>query len=216
MKRLFNRSPHYIIFITLIIAACTFPAYRPQFAAGYEEKGIASWYGPDFHGKPTSSGEIYDMYDLTAAHKLMPLGTIARVKNIGNGRSVVVKINDRGPFVAGRIIDLSYSAANSIDMVREGTTTVEIEVLKWGEILTDFTVQVGAFVVEENAQRLRSRLSRKYPDVYIVLYETNDKRFYRVRVGITKELRDAEELAEALTDEGFATFITRKDMKKTE
>ncbi len=153
------------------------------------------------------------MYDLTAAHKLMPLGTIAKVKNIGNGRSVVVKINDRGPFVAGRIIDLSYSAANSIDMVKDGTTTVEIEVLEWGEVLTDFTVQVGAFVMEENAQRLRSRLSRKYPDVYIVQYETNDKRFYRVRVGVTKELRDAEELAEALNDEGFATFITRKDVK---
>lgn len=216
MKRLFNLSPHYIILISFIIAACTFPVYRPPYAAGYVEKGVASWYGPTFHGKPTSSGEIYNMYDLTAAHKLMPLGTIARVTNVGNGRSVVVKINDRGPFVAGRIIDLSYSAANSIDMVRNGTGTVEVEVLKWGEVLTDFTVQVGAFVMEENAQRLMSRLSRKYPDVYIVQYETNDKRFYRVRVGVTKELRDAEEIAEALTDEGFSTFITRKDVKKTE
>ena len=213
MKRSSNLSPFFIIVLTFIISACTLPVYRPPYAAGYVERGVASWYGGDFHGRPTSSGEIYNMYDLTAAHKLMPLGTIAKVTNMGNGRSVVVKINDRGPFVEGRIIDLSYSAAESLDMVRGGTTSVEIEVLKWGEIITDFTVQVGAFVMEENAQRLRNRLSRKYPDVYIVQYETNAKRFYRVRVGLTKELRDAEQLAGALSAEGFYTFITRKDVR---
>ncbi len=213
MKKSYNLSPLFIVVLTIIISACTLPVYRPPFAAGYVERGVASWYGGDFQGRPTSSGEIYNMYDLTAAHKLMPLGTIAKVTNVGNGRFVVVKINDRGPFVEGRIIDLSYSAAESIDMVRGGTTSVEIEVLKWGEIITDFTVQVGAFVMEENAQRLRDRLARKYPDVYIVQYETNEKRFYRVRVGLTKELRDAEELAEALSSEGFYTFITRKDLR---
>lgn len=213
MKKSYKLSPLYIFIFTLIISACTLPVYKPTYAAGYVEKGIASWYGADFHGRPTSSGEIYNMYDLTAAHKLMPLGTIARVTNLENGRYVVVKINDRGPFVGERIIDLSYSAAESIDMVRNGTSNVEIEVLKWGEIITDFTVQVGAFVLEENAQRLRNQLSQRYPDVYVAPYETNDKKFYRVRVGVVKEIRDAEGLAGELSAEGFSTFITRKDVK---
>ncbi len=211
MKRSFNLRPLIILITSIIISSCTLPVYREPYAPGYIERGIASWYGEDFHGRPTSSGEIYDMYGLTAAHKLMPLGTVAKVTNMKNERSVTVKINDRGPFVDGRIIDLSYSAAAALDMVESGLTPVEIEVLKWGEKVTDFTVQVGSFVSEENALRLKTRLGQKYPEVYIVPYLTNDMKFYKVRVGPMKELREAQQLVEDLSADGLVTFVTRKD-----
>ncbi|MCC7203387.1 MAG: septal ring lytic transglycosylase RlpA family protein [Nitrospirae bacterium] len=211
MERSF-KIPHLFIFIVaLVVSSCTLPAHRSPYAAGYVERGIASWYGEDFHGKPTSSGEIYNMYDLTAAHKLMPLGTVAKITNLENDQSVVVKINDRGPFVDGRIIDLSYSAAREIGMAEKGLSRVEIKVLKWGESLTDFTVQVGSFELEENAIRLKEKLNRRYQDVYIKTFGTKDKQFYRVRVGSTKDIKRAEYLAEKLSEEGFSYFITRKD-----
>lgn len=97
------------------------------------EIGIASYYGKEFHGKKTASGEIFDMYKFSAAHQDYPLGTIVRVTNLSNGKSLVLKINDRGPFLKGRIIDLSYAAAGELDFVLEGTTTVKIEVLIWGK-----------------------------------------------------------------------------------
>ena len=200
-----------LIIIALFVSSCTLSAHRQPYAAGYVERGIASWYGEDFHGRPTSSGEIYNMYDLTAAHKLMPLGTIAKITNLENDRSVVVKINDRGPFIEGRIIDLSYSAAREIGMAEKGLSRVEIEVMKWGEKLTDFTVQVGSFEVEENAQRLMAKLNLKYKDVHIKTYESKEKQYYRVRVGSTMDIQTAESLAEKLSGEGYSFFITRKD-----
>jgi rare lipoprotein A len=101
-------------------------------ASGFVERGVASWYGPDFHGHNTSSGETYDMYAMTAAHKTLPLPCYARITNLANGRSVVVRINDRGPFVANRIVDLSYSAALRLDLVRTGTGFVELRALEPG------------------------------------------------------------------------------------
>jgi rare lipoprotein A len=98
-------------------------------AAGYHERGVASWYGPDFHGLRTATGERYDMFAMTAAHKTLPIPCYARVTNLDNGRSIVVRINDRGPFVANRIIDLSYSAASKLDMIRNGTAFVQVEAL---------------------------------------------------------------------------------------
>jgi rare lipoprotein A len=110
--------------------------YYPFIAnIGDDFEGTASWYGPDFHSKKTSNGEIYDMYDMTAAHKTLPMNTVVRVDNLENGKSIIVRINDRGPFVRGRIIDLSNKAANEIDMVRKGTAKVKITVLGYnGEI----------------------------------------------------------------------------------
>jgi peptidoglycan lytic transglycosylase len=107
-------------------------------ADGYLERGVASWYGPSFHGGNTSSGEAYDMYGMTAAHKTLPLPCYARVTNLANGRSVVVRINDRGPFVANRIIDLSYTAAAKLDMLRDGTAMVEVRTLEPGGSGTQF------------------------------------------------------------------------------
>jgi rare lipoprotein A len=103
-------------------------------AAGYVERGTASWYGPGFHAERTSSGEPYDMYGMTAAHKTLPIPVVARVTNLRNGRSVVVRINDRGPFVGQRIVDLSYAAAWKLDMLREGTAPVELRVLSPGTV----------------------------------------------------------------------------------
>lgn len=99
----------------------------------FVERGVASWYGPDFHGHNTSSGEVYDMYAMTAAHRTLPIPCYARVTNLSNGRSVVVRINDRGPFVANRIIDLSYSAASRLDIVRTGTAFVELRTIGPGD-----------------------------------------------------------------------------------
>ena len=102
-------------------------------ADNFVERGVASWYGPDFHGHNTSSGEVYDMYGMTAAHRTLPIPCYARVTNLGNGRSIIVRINDRGPFVANRIIDLSYSAATRLDIVRTGTAFVELRTLTAGD-----------------------------------------------------------------------------------
>ena len=112
--------------------------YYPVVASvGDRFDGIASWYGPDFHAKKTSNGEIYNMYAMTAAHKTLPMNTVVRVDNLDNGRSTIVRINDRGPFVAGRIIDLSNKAAHEIDMVRKGTARVKVTVLGYNGLIDD-------------------------------------------------------------------------------
>lgn len=211
MKRFFKTRIFFIFIFSMILSSCSLPVSREPYAQGYIERGIASWYGEEFHGRPTSSGEIYDMHALTAAHKLMPLGTVAKVTNLENGRSVTVKINDRGPFIDNRIIDLSYGSAGAIDMVETGLAPVEIEVLKWGERISDFTIQVGSFAIQENAIRLKNRLEQKYADVYIIPYDKDDMKFYRVRVGIMKDIKEAEQLAGELSATGLVTFITRKD-----
>ena len=137
-------------------------------AEGYLERGVASWYGPTFHGGNTSSGELYDMYAMTAAHKTLPMPCYARVTNLKNGQSVIVRINDRGPFVANRLIDLSYTAAAKLDMIQGGTTLVEVRALT-PDVPDELTrsaespppalyVQAGAFADRENAQRTLARL----------------------------------------------------------
>jgi rare lipoprotein A len=169
-------------------------------AEGYRERGVASWYGPTFHARPTSSGEPYDMYAMTAAHKTLPIPAYVRVTNLGNGRSVVVRVNDRGPFVANRIIDLSYTAAHKLDMTRAGTAVVEVEVITPGTL--DATargatpapvpqilpapviyLQAGAFGVSANAQQLAERLRREGIESVRVLEPDATSSLYRVRVG---------------------------------
>jgi rare lipoprotein A len=120
------------------------------------EEGLASWYGGKFQGRLTSSGEVFDTNLLTAAHKTLPFGTLVRVTNLANGRSAVVKINDRGPFVEGRIIDLSRAAAEQIDMVGTGTARVSVEVLSFTS--NRFAIQVGAYALERNAEKVRKHL----------------------------------------------------------
>jgi rare lipoprotein A len=180
----------------------------------FMEEGNASWYGNPFHGRRSSNGEVYDMNKLTAAHRTLPFDTLVRVTNLNNGKSTVVRITDRGPFVANRIIDLSQAAAREIESIGPGVVPVRIEVLSSGIDPESgyFTVQIGAFRDRSNAERLRDRLSATYSPIFIVQYDTSDGPFYRVRVGKAAGESAVRELSQKLHDsEGFATLIFRLD-----
>ena len=183
-------------------------------ADGYLERGVASWYGPTFHGGNTSSGELYDMYAMTAAHKTLPLPCYARVTNLRNGRSVVVRINDRGPFVANRLIDLSYTAAAKLDMIREGTTLVEVRALTPAvpDALTRTAaqpppalyVQAGAFADQQHAQRLLARLQAAgLRRAFIALPLQTGAQLYRVRLGPVDSVAQFDELTTRLNALGI-------------
>ena len=197
-------------------------------ADGYAEEGIASWYGPDFHGRKTSSGEIYNMNAFTAAHKTLPMHVSVRVTNQANGKQCVVRINDRGPFVKGRVIDLSYGAAQQIGMVGAGTAAVRVETLGYREpgprgtppvytqpdsyIAGPFTVQVGAFAMPQNAQRLAEELRATYGDASVVESWVNGQLFHRVRVGLYQSMEEAEKARLAFEEKGMHnSFVVAKD-----
>jgi rare lipoprotein A len=193
--------------------------YQPlPHSEGFRQRGLASWYGRDFHGKKTSNGESYNMYAMTAAHKTLPLGTYVRVHNLENNRSIVVRINDRGPFVRGRIIDLSYTGAKDIGIVGPGTARVEVVALGRRDpsaassgttyIQDDyysgnFTFQIGAFLDRENAEKLRRKLDRTYKNAHISEYDNGVNTFYRVRVGKVSTLEQAAEYEAYLIQNGF-------------
>ena len=176
---------------------------------GFSEKGIASWYGTKFHGRRTSSGEPYDMYAMTAAHKNLPLPCYVRVTNLRNGRQAVVKVNDRGPFHENRIIDLSYAAATKLGILAQGTGFVEIEVIdprrprkdnmkesRPNGIPRELFIQVGAFSQLENAEQLRHRLRLSLSQqIRIQPTESRGRRMYRVQVGPIQDVTDADALA---------------------
>jgi peptidoglycan lytic transglycosylase len=177
---------------------------------GTVQVGTASWYGPGFHGNPTSSGEIYDQNELTAAHQTLPLGTRVAVTNLQNGRTVEVRINDRGPFVDGRIIDLSYAAARNLGMIGPGTAPVRIQVL--GSVSRSlqaaaFAVQVGAFADRDNALRLKASLQRRFDDVRVATLNASGGHYYRVRVGRFARRADAVAVARSVTPLGLPAII---------
>ncbi len=183
-------------------------------AEGYLERGVASWYGPTFHGGNTSSGELYDMYGMTAAHKTLPLPSYARVTNLKNGKSVIVRINDRGPFVANRLIDLSYTAAAKLDMIQGGTTLVEVRALTPGvpDELTRSVespaaalyVQAGAFADPQNAQRTLARLQAAgLANASIASPVEGRSHLYRVRLGPVRSVAEFDEVAARLATLGF-------------
>jgi rare lipoprotein A len=146
--------------------------------------GVASWYGPGFNGKRTASGEIYDQEDLTAASTTLPLGTLALVTNLQNGRKVEVRINDRGPFKKGRRIDLSYRAAAALGILDPGTARVRIEVVHPAPHQEPgYFVQVGSFSNSSNAQRLGQRLSQYFSDVRVDRLSVSGRHYFRVRMG---------------------------------
>jgi peptidoglycan lytic transglycosylase len=188
------------------------PAVAPA-PSGYTEEGNASWYGVPFHGRHASNGEIYDMYKLTAAHRTLPFETMVRVTNLNNGKSTVVRITDRGPFVDNRVIDLSLAAAREIESVGSGVVPVRVEVLGSVDPTAGFfTVQVGAFRDRTNAERLRDRLSASYSPVFIQQYDSPDGVFYRVRVGKISGEDAARQFGEQLrARESFTPFVTRLD-----
>ena len=190
-------------------------------AQGFEEQGIASWYGRKFHGRKTSNGETYNMYDVTAAHKTLPMNTKVLVKNMENDQEVVVRINDRGPFVKGRIIDLSYTAAKKLGVVDKGTAPVKIVAL--GEAVTysrkkkvnecflpqpnfqagDFFIQLGSFTVINNARQLQRKMENIGWRCFIRKYDRGDKVFYRVQVQAGHSLKAAKKLAKKFESNGF-------------
>lgn len=184
--------------------------YQPlASAAGYDEVGIASWYGPKFHGKPTASGEPYDMHALTAAHKTLPLGTRVKVRHLENGREVTLKINDRGPFVNKRIIDLSNKAAHALGMVGAGTARVRVTALSTPQASApkalakgDFGVQVGAFGELANAQSYAARLQGRYTRLPVKALKGADG-LNRVVVGRLAHREAAVDLKLRLMEDGF-------------
>ncbi|MGE5253323.1 MAG: septal ring lytic transglycosylase RlpA family protein [Planctomycetaceae bacterium] len=205
----------------LLIAACApkrvpSPLYEPGKGIRYRETGIASWYGEDFHGKKTANGERYDMYAMTAAHRTLPFNTRVRVTNLENGNKTEARINDRGPFVAGRIIDLSRSGAKELGMLGAGTARVVVEAVGFAPgaaqpIAGVYSIQVGAFLERENAYRLRDELTKRHPHVRVILWETQTKRFYRVRLGAFPTEADAQRYSEKLKRENLSGFIVRED-----
>jgi len=200
----------------------------------YRERGVASWYGTKFHGHRTSSGEPYDMYRMSAAHKTLPLPTYARVSNLRNGRSVIVKINDRGPFHANRIIDLSYAAASRLGVLGKGTGLVEVEaidpltytanrpvrsVLASQPKITrraaatpnraqpSLYLQLGAFSNRSNAERLQTRLgATELPGELRITETVSDKKhIFRLRIGPLANVETADRLTRILTDQGVGS-----------
>jgi rare lipoprotein A len=189
------------------------PSLTQPFEPGaYSEQGMASWYGLPFHGRRASNGEIFDMNQPVAAHRTLPFGSVVRVTNLSNGLTVDVRIIDRGPFVANRIIDLSMAAAQSIKLIGPGTAPVRIELVSSAAPLTGyFAVQIGAFQQRANADRLRATLVSRYP-VAIQEYESPGGHFYRVRVGREISPAAAQQLALTLaSDGGYQTFVVRLD-----
>jgi rare lipoprotein A len=182
-------------------------------ASAYIEEGNASWYGAPFHGRRASNGEIYDMNKMTAAHRTMAFGTMVKVTNLTNGKSAVVRITDRGPFVDNRIIDLSMAAAKAIESIGPGVVPVRLEVISGGDPFGGFfTVQVGAFKERDNAERLRVHLNDLYPPSTIQQVDLDDGTFYRVRAGRVSGEQAAQKFADELrAREGFHTWVIRLD-----
>ena len=184
---------------------------------GFQQSGVASWYGKKFHGRKTSNGKVYDMYGMTAAHKTLPLGVSVRVTHRQSGRSIVVRVNDRGPFDGTRIIDLSYGAANKLGMVEAGTAPVVIKALGYQETSGgqisyrspvnydsgSFAVQIGAFGVSGNAYRLAALMKDRYGKAEVQSALINGRRMYRVRVGDYRSLQRAENAAAEFSTSGY-------------
>jgi len=192
-------------------------------AAGYVERGVASWYGPGFHAAQTSNGEPYNMYGMTAAHKTLPLPTYVQVTNLSNGRSVVLRVNDRGPFKDGRIIDLSYTAAAKLDILRAGTAFVEVRALtpeqapaqtqaststaatSAAPAVRELFVQAGAFGNEANASKLLAQLRSNGVDKsFIREDQLNGQTRYRVRVGPIPNVAEFDRVIARLKTMGIA------------
>jgi rare lipoprotein A len=183
----------------------------PPFSQGTSLEGVASWYGPGFHGHRTSSGAVYDQEDLTAASLLFPLGTHLLVTNLANNRSVEVTINDHGPYVQGRQIDLSHKAARLLGVIGPGTARVRMDVLATpagGPAIGErYFVQVGSFADSDNARRMQQRLAAAFPDVHIETAAAGSNLYYRVRMGAFMNRDDAEDRAQRVASAGYSAVI---------
>jgi len=204
--------------------------YVMESSKGFVEKGMASWYGTKFHGRRTSSGETYDMYAMTAAHKNLPLPTYVKVTNLNNGKHIIVKVNDRGPFHENRIIDLSYTAAIKLDIVKKGTGLVEVRAIEAGQAIPDssndsvpvkavsvsntntstetndgFYIQVGSFGELANAENLREKL-KPLGESLIKISQTivAGETVYRVKIGPLTDIDHSDSITSKLKDYGVS------------
>jgi len=173
----------------------------------FAEEGLASWYGGRFHGRLTSSGEVFDTNDMTAAHKSLPFGTMVRVTNQENGKTAVVKINDRGPFVEGRIIDLSRAAAVELGMIDSGVAHVSLQILDFVSSVDLFAVQVGAYGTEKNAEKAAAMLTG---NGFFVTTEKSSLGMTRVFVRALSS-QELEEARKRLVKLGFSNYLVRRE-----
>ncbi len=209
-----HRAVKPLLIVLLIVTSPSLFAGTPSpypVAFETELQGFASWYGGKFHGRLTSSGEVFDTNDMTAAHKTLPFGTIVKVTNEDNGKSTLVKINDRGPFVEGRIIDLSRAAAEQLDMVGQGVARVSLDIV---DFVTDkdlYAVQVGAYALERNAEKARATLETAG---FVVTVERNALGVARVsaRAIAGKDLPVCRKKLEGL---GFSGYLVKKEKTET-
>ncbi len=208
------------------LASCSSVHTKTSPASVYKKTNtVASWYGPKFHGRPTSSGEIFNMHAMTCAHKEYPFGTRLKVTNIENNRSAECVVNDRGPFVEGRDIDLSYAVAKEIGVIGPGISRVMIETngrdnsyirpvkVQTSEMKGPFAIQVGAFAESINAIQLKVALRLKYANVYVQETEVKGETYYRVRVGNYENYNAALSVAEQLGQEGYQALLLKADVK---
>ena len=210
--------PFRVYLLLLLLASCARPSVRPV-TLGAEEVGLASWYGPDFHGRRTSSGEVYDMHQLTAAHRNLPLGTWIMVTNLDSGRSVEVRVNDRGPFVAERIVDVSYGAGRLLGMIGPGVIHVRVAVTRLASaegggsagLSVRYTVQVASFVSLENARAMERKLAEQFSGVEVVRWDAGGRTYFRVWVGNFARRADAQSMAEKLARRGNAVLIVERE-----
>lgn len=191
------------------------PTYFPGYPIGYVERGMASWYGPGFHGNKTANGERYDMHKLTAAHRTLPLGSVAVIRSTSTGRQVTVRINDRGPFAKGRVLDLSFAGAQALGMTGQGTDQIELRVVGFQGRMSDMgflRVQIGSFAEQQNALKLLQQAKRVYSGGRIQTVDLPDGRRYRVQVGEFTTESQAESAANRLeSDLSVQSFVFRDD-----
>src|SRR5574337_506304 len=200
-----------LLLIALLLTSCATPRLRPRAWEGASgEEGLASWYGHPYHGRRTSNGEVYNMYQLSAAHREIPLGSWVEVINLSNGRSLTVRINDRGPFVDGRIIDLSYAAASLLGVTGPGVVPVRVRLTQAPQSDLNpgrYSVQVGSFTAEVNALALKAALEQKTSGVHLVKAQVGGEVYYRIRVGQFASRAEAKTPAERLASLGYRVLI---------
>ena len=190
--------------LCMVALALSCSKHLEKVEEGSEQVGHASWYGSKFHGRRTASGEIYDMHAFTAAHRTAPFHIRVRVTNLENGKKTTVRITDRGPFVKGRLIDLSYAAAKDIGLVAKGTAKVRLEFLEKVAVRGRFFVQVGSFSSSQNASQLASELKRRFPNKKTKIDHSTSH--FRVWVGPVGTQGKAASMAEKLRNSGYSAF----------
>ena len=214
----FLRLISLLFFVVATLTACSGPSrltHSPGYPVGFVERGVASWYGPGFHGNKTANGERYDMHQLTAAHRTLPLGSIAIVRSMSSGREVTVRINDRGPFARGRVLDLSLAGAQALGMTGAGTDQIELRVVGYQGRTGDMgvlRVQVGSFSDQQNALNLLERVNHFYSGGRVQVIDLPEGKRYRVQIGQFATEAQAEAAASHLESAlSLHPFVFRDD-----